>query len=85
MINLVVSFKYETLGSEPETGVGAVDVNVDKLPETIEEWREIARTIGTMRTPEKTEDYASVDIIRIAVVDKITPDTGEVLEGEIVI
>jgi hypothetical protein len=90
MINLLVSFEYETLGSEslPEdqrTGVGAVDVSVERLPETIEEFREIARTIGKLRTPEKTEDYKSVNILQIAVLDKIIPDSGEVLEGEIVI
>lgn len=72
MTNLVITFEYETLGSEslPEDqrkGIGAVDVTVDKLPETEEEFREIARTIGKMRTAEKTEDYASVNLLQIAV------------------
>lgn len=72
MINLVVTFEYETLGSEtlPEDqrgGIGAVNVSVDKEPETVEEFREIARTIGKMRVPGKTEDYKSVNILQIAV------------------
>lgn len=91
MINLLVTFKYEALGSEslPEdqrTGVGAVNVSVDKLPETIEEWREVARTIGTMRTPEKTEDYKSVDILQTAVAPEGLLTVGRDLpEGDIVI
>ena len=90
MTNLVVTYEYEALGSDflPEDqrkGVGAVTVSVDKLPETVEEFREIARTIGTLRTPEKTEDYKSVNLLQIAVVDQIISPNAPLPEGEIVI
>ena len=91
MTNLVVTFEYEPIGSDslPEDqrkGVGAVTVSVDKLPETVEEFREIARTIGTMRTAEKTEDYHSVNLLHLAVVDDalLTPPS-EIPDGDIVI
>lgn len=91
MINLVVTFEYEALGSEslPEEerkGIGAVNVSVERIPETIEEWREVARTIGKMRTPEKTEDYRSVNILQAAVAPEGLLSVGRDLpEGDIVI
>lgn len=87
-VNLYVEFEYEPSGSDslPEDqriGVGATVVTAEREPVTSDEWREVARTIGTMRTPEKTEDYLRVAIRRIAVVD--VPESDDVLEGEIVV
>ena len=59
-------------------GSGTCPINTDKIPETEEEFLEVARVIGT------TGGYERVAIIKIEPTDHVVEDTGEILEGTIV-
>lgn len=59
-------------------GNGSIPINTDKVPETKEEFLEIARHIG------KTGGYDTVAITKIDPTDHFIEDSGEILEGLIV-
>lgn len=75
------SFSYPKSDLRPEDqrwGSGSIPINTDKVPETDEEFMEIARTIG------KQGGYERVAITKIDPTDHFVEDTGEILEGLIV-
>lgn len=92
MPNYSVQYKYERLDSDvtpdkQKYGFGVIVLNTERAPESIEDFREMARTIGTLRTATKTEDYKSVDILAYGETDEEithTTSSDEVLEGTIV-
>ena len=59
-------------------GTGSIPINTDKVPETPEEFKEIARTIG------KEGGYERVAITKIDATDHFIEDKAEILEGLIV-
>lgn len=88
--NYSVQYAFEHSDSElrPEGnkyGFGVIVVNTDKHPETPEDMKEIARTIGKLRTPQKTEDYKAVGILNIEPTERTIDDSDTILEGEIVL
>jgi hypothetical protein len=74
-------FAYPKSDLRPEDqrwGNGSIPINTDKVPETTEEFTEIARTIG------KQGGYERVAITKIDPTDHFIEDSGEILEGLIV-
>lgn len=83
MINIVVNYGYQKLGAAalPETerwGFGKMHLATERMPETEEEFEEVARTIGL------AAGYEAVAIQKVAPLDLILDDDGLVIEGEIV-
>lgn len=83
-MNFVVNYAYKVLGADtkPEDeryGFGKVTVNTDKVPETPEELKEVARTIGLECGP-----YEMVAIQTIEPLDKLIESGDVVIEGTIV-
>lgn len=84
--NYLVRYGYEKLDAAelPEDqrwGFGTIPINTDVVPQTEEEFQEIARTIG------HTAGYEKVAILSIEDKNPTTleiDDSDEVLEGEIV-
>lgn len=75
------SFAHPKSDLRPEDqrwGNGSIPVNTDKVPETDEEKKEIARHIG------KLGGYEVVAITGIEATDHFIEDSGEILEGLIV-
>ena len=75
------SFSFPKSDLRPEDqrwGSGSIPINTDKVPETKEEFLEIARTIG------KQGGYERVAITKIDPTDHFIEDKGEILEGLIV-
>ena len=82
-MNFVVNYAYQVLGAEakPENerwGFGKMQINTDKVPETPEELKEVARTIGL------EGQYEAVAIQSITPLEKHIDDGDVVLEGTIV-
>lgn len=78
--NYIVHYGFEmplsaVLPDDMRHGVGSIPINTDKKPETAEEFKEIARTIG------KTGGYAKVAITHLEPTDKFVDDSGEILSG----
>lgn len=59
-------------------GTGSIPINVDKEPETAEEFLEIARYIG------KQGGYSKVAITFLQPTDKFIDDSSTILEGILV-
>lgn len=82
--NYLVNFSFAHPKSDlrPEAqrwGHGSMPINTDKVPETEEDFKEIARTIG------KQGGYERVAInLPLQPTDKFVEDRGEILEGLIV-
>lgn len=81
--NFVVhySFAFPKSDLRPEDqrwGNGSIPINTDKKPETEEEFKEIARTIG------KQGGYDVVAITKIDATDHFIDNTTELLEGLVV-
>ena len=75
------SFAHPKSDLRPEDqrwGSGSVPVNTDKVPETDEEFKEIARHIG------KLGGYERVAITKLVPTDHFVDDSATVLEGLIV-
>lgn len=78
--NFLVHYQFAYPKSElrPEDqrwGNGSIPINTDKVPETDEEFMEIARTIG------KQGGYERVAVTKIDPTDHFIEDSGEILEG----
>lgn len=78
--NFLVHYQFAYPKSElrPEDqrwGNGSIPINTDKVPETDEEFMEIARTIGNQG------GYDRVAITKIDPTDHFIEDSGEILEG----
>lgn len=72
------SFAFPVSDLRPEDqrwGSGSIPINTDKVPESKEEFLEIARTIG------KQGGYERVAITKIDPTDHFIEDSGEILEG----
>lgn len=82
--NFVVKYSFAFPASDlrPEDqrfGKGSVPINTDKIPETDEEFKEIARYIGHLG------GYESVGIeLPLKQTDHFVEDSGEILEGLII-
>lgn len=81
--NFVVhySFAFPESGLRPEDqrwGNGSVPINTDKVPETDEEFKEIARHIG------KLGGYEMVAITSLDQTDRFIDNSSELLEGLVV-
>jgi hypothetical protein len=75
------SFAFPESDLRPDSqrwGNGSVPINTDRVPETDEEFKEIARHIGQLG------GYERVAITKIEPTDRFIEDTGEILEGIIV-
>lgn len=75
------SFAFPKSDLRPEDqrwGSGSIPINTDKVPESDEEFKEIARHIG------KLGGYERVAITKLDPTDHFVEDTGEILEGLIV-
>lgn len=75
------SFAHPKSDLRPENqrwGSGSIPINTDKVPETEEEFLEVARVIG------KTGGYERVAITKIEPTDHFVDDSAEILEGLIV-
>ena len=75
------SFAHPKSALRPESqrwGNGSIPINTDKIPETEEEKKEIARHIG------KLGGYEVVAITGIESTDNFIDDSAEIIEGLIV-
>ena len=76
------NFAFPKCDLRPEShrwGNGSIPINTDKIPETDEEFKEIARHIG------KIGGYERVAIqLPLKQTDHFIEDSGEILEGLIV-
>lgn len=83
MINIVVNYAYQTLGAaaleeDQKWGFGKMHMVSERWPETDEELKEVARTIGL------EGKYEAVAIQTINPVDKLIDNSDIVIEGTIV-
>ena len=80
LVNYSFAFPKSDLRPESQRfGRGSIPINTDKIPETDEEFKEIARHIG------KLGGYERVGIeLPLKQTDNFTEDTGEIFEGLIV-
>lgn len=81
--NFLVHFQFAHPKSDlrPENqrwGSGSIPINTDKVPETDEEFMEIARHIG------KLGGYERVAVTKLDPTDHFVDDSSEVLQGIIV-
>lgn len=81
--NYLVHFQFAHPKSDlrPENqrwGSGSIPINTDKVPETDEEFMEIARHIG------KLGGYERVAVTKLDPTDHFVDDSSEVLQGIIV-
>jgi hypothetical protein len=75
------AFAHPVSSLRPESqrwGTGSIPINTDKLPETDEEKKEIAREIG------KQGGFEIVAITKITPTDHFVDDSSEILEGLII-
>jgi len=79
LVHYQFSFPKSDLRPEDQRwGTGTIPIQTDKVPETKEEFKEIARTIG------KEGGYERVAITKLDVTDHFVEDKAEILEGLIV-
>jgi hypothetical protein len=81
--NYLVHFQFAHPKSDlrPENqrwGSGSIPINTDKVPETDEEFMEIARHIG------KLGGYERVAVTKLDPTDHFVDDSSEILQGIIV-
>jgi hypothetical protein len=75
------SFAFPKSDLRPEDqrwGNGSIPIQTDKVPETKEEFTEIAREIGRLG------GYGTVALTKLDPTDHFIEDSGEILEGLIV-
>lgn len=84
-LNYTAHFKYTyaddaLLPGEEPTGNGICQVEIEREPETPEEWREVSRTIFSKANGQ----YKAVEIVKLYIPELHAQSSGEVIEGKVV-